>query len=153
MKKWLRAMCLVMVLVLFTVFALGSGSDETASGSKGSTTSAETKPVEYTTVEIDMLLDELSKNAYNAQQKWKDQYVAIEGGIISTIDASGEYFAIESTDDQYFLESISVDIPKNIRSEVMSSISSGASVTVKGKITDVGEIMGYSVDADDVIIH
>lgn len=146
-------MCLVMVLVLFAVFALGSGSDETKSTSKGSTTAAETKPVEYTTVEIDTLLDELSKNAYNAQQKWKGQYVAIEGGVISTIDASGKYFAIESTDEQYFLESIRVDIPENIRSDVMSIISSEASVTVKGKITDVGEIMGYSVDADDVIIH
>ena len=146
-------MCLVMVLALFTVFALGSGSDETTSASKGSTTAVETKPVEYTTVEIDTLLDELSQNAYNAQQKWKGQYVAIEGGVISTIDASGKYFSIESTDDQYFLESISVDIPANIRSEVMSSISSGASVTVKGKITDVGEVMGYSMDADDVIIH
>lgn len=146
-------MCLVMVLVLFTVFALGSGSDETTSTSKGSTTVAETKPVEYTTVEIDTLLDELSANAYNAQQKWKGKHVAIENGIVSTIDASGKYFAIESTDDSYFLESIRVDIPENIRSEVMSSISDGASVTVKGKITDVGEIMGYSVDADDVIIH
>ena len=152
MKKWLRAMCLVMVLALFTVFALGSGSDGTSSSSKSSTTVAETKPVEYTTVEIETLLDELSENAYNAQQKWKGQYVAINGGVISTIDASGKYFSIESKDDQYFLESIRVDIPSSIRSDVMSTISSGASVTVKGKISAVREIMGYSMDADDVMI-
>ena len=145
-------MCLVMILALFTIFALGSGSEGTSS-TKGSTTAAETKPVEYTTVEIETLLDELSGNAYNAQQKWKGKYVTIEGGVVSTIDASGKYFAIESTDDQYFLDSIRVDIPTSIRSEVMSGISNGASVTVKGKISDVGEILGYSVDADNVSIH
>lgn len=36
MKKWVRVMCLVMVLTLFTVFALGSGSKK-ASENKGET--------------------------------------------------------------------------------------------------------------------
>ena len=150
-KPW--AYIVLIVIIIICIVASGGGDEkEKPSSDSGNTTAAQSK-AEYTTVEIETLLDDLSGNAYNAQQKWKNQYVTIEGGKISTIDASGEYFSIESTDDSYWLESILVDIPKSIRNEVMSSISKDASVTVKGKITDVGEVMGYTMGADEVIIH
>lgn len=156
----------IIAVVLIIIFAAAGGKDDEQapaaapeqavqnadSGKKAAEKKTEktTAAPEYVTVSIESLFDELEGNAYNAQQKWKNQYVTITGGKVATIDASGQYFSIESASDEYWLSSISVSIPRDIRDEVMSSISSGAYVTVSGKISDVGEIMGYTIDAYEV---
>ena len=141
----------VVALVLIIIFAAAGGKDDANTDNTAAREQAvqdadsgkkpaqkTTAAPEYVTVAIETLFDDLEGNAYNAQQKWKDQYVTITGGKVSTIDASGEYFSIESSSDEYWLSSILVNIPRDIRDEVMSSIS------------EVGEIMGYTIDAYEV---
>ena len=156
----------VIAVVLIIIFAAAGGKDDAPtpaaapeqavqnadSGKKAAEKQTEktTAAPEYVTASIESLFDDLKGNAYNAQQKWKDQYVTITGGKVATIDASGQYFSIESSSDEYWLSTIHVSIPKDIRDEVMSSISSGANVTVSGKISEVGELMGYTIDAYEV---
>ena len=158
-KRWYFYALIVVVLII--VLASGGGKDgdqpsATANGQgSGKTTSATAdattaSQIEYTNVTIEQLLSDLKTNAYNAKQTWNGQYVTITSGKVLNIDASGAYFSIESDLDEYWLENIRIDIPSSIRDEVMSDISAGVSVTVQGKISDVGEIMGYSVNAEKV---
>ena len=155
-KKWY--FYLLLLIVLGIVFSAAGGKDDapkpdTASGdtSPQSTTAATTKSIEYETVSIETLFDDLKSNAYNAQQKWNGQYITITGGKVSNIDASGEYFSIESASEAYWLQSIHVSIPASMRETVMSGISAGAAVTVSCKVTTVGEVMGFVVDATEVL--
>lgn len=157
-RVWFWAI-IVVVLLGIVIGTSGGDSDngtaekpKTSASAKGDSPSAATVK-EYTQVGIDALLSDLKENAYNAKQTWDDQYVEITGGYVATIDASGAYFSIESKNDAYWLDTIRVDIPYDIRDSVMSQIGSDKSVTIKGKIADVGEVIGYSVDAQEVIIR
>ena len=156
----------VIALVVIVIIAAASGKDKDAPApaaaanpasatakAANATDAADTTQAapDYETVEIEKLFDELENNAYNAQQKWKNRYITITGGKVAAIDASGQYFSIESKLDDYWLKTVHVSIPREIRDEVMRSISSGADVTVRGKISDVGELLGYTVDALEVI--
>ena len=157
-KRWYFYALIVIILII--VFASGSGKDgnqtaaTTASKESADATTAATTTaaqIEYTNVTIEQLLSDLKTNAYNAKQTWDGQYVTITGGKVSNIDASGAYFSIESDLDEYWLESIHISIPSSIRDEVMRGVSKGASVTVHGKVSEVGEIMGYTIDAAEVV--
>lgn len=169
-KRWYFYAAIVVVLMIILTSGGGKDGDQpsataAAAESNAKTTTASTAAaeesaksttgttapqIEYTSVTIEQLLSDLKNNAYNAKQTWNGKHVMITGGKVLNIDASGGYFSIESDLDEYWLESIRIDIPSSIRDEVMSGISAGTSVTVQGKISDVGEIMGYSVSATEV---
>ena len=156
-KRWYFYALIAVVLVI--ILASGGGKDSEQPSASTTAKAAETtksadsttvQQIEYTSVTIEDLLSDLKNNAYNAKQTWKGKYVTITGGKVSTIDASGAYFTIESDLDEYWLESIHISIPSSIRDAVMSGIASDANVTVKGKVSDVGEVLGFSVDAEEV---
>ena len=157
------------ILIAVVVLCIGigsSGSDDkpetaeptkqsennTAGAAEKKTEPTTQKQIEYIQVSFEKLIDDLKNNAYNAKQTWNGQYVEITGGVVENIDASGAYFSIASKSDKYFLDSIRVDISSDIRTEVMGSIASDAPVTVKGKISDVGELLGFVVDAQQVTV-
>lgn len=80
-----------------------------------------------------------------ASQKYVGKYVAVTG-CVGTIDASGKYIVLNRLDNSW-VESIHCNV--NGDEDVINQIaqlSSGSVVTVYGEITNVGEIMGYSMD-------
>lgn len=91
MKKWFRVMCLVMVLTLFTVFALGSGSSDSESqnGKKiGENSTAATEAAKKTfkigdIVELDgasIVVNKVTKEHGDSWNSPKDghEYVIVE---------------------------------------------------------------------------
>ena len=84
--------CLPIVLIVLGVFILigivtpkggdsGSGAKETKSArtttqseKKEKETEAETEPIEYTSVTVNEMMQDLKDNAMKAQDKYKDQY-------------------------------------------------------------------------------
>ena len=98
---------------------------------------------------METLFDALESNAANASDTYKGQYLAVSG-VLGTIDSDGSYIALESTNDSYMFQSVQCYIKNDEQLQKVKSLSKGDSLTVKGKVKDVGEVLGYSLDIDSI---
>ncbi len=95
---------------------------------------------------------DLEDNALKASENYKNKYVEITGNI-GNIDSSGKYISLDGLEEDFDLTSILCYIKNDDQKKVVADTTKGQSVTVKGKVTDVGEIMGYSIDIDEIIAN
>lgn len=102
------------------------------------------KPV---TVTADKLIKDLEANALKASSTYKGKRVVLTGAV-SNVDASGDYIGLRGRDD-FSLTNVQVFIGDE-HLGVVAGLSEGDQVTVTGQVTDVGEVMGYSIDADTI---
>lgn len=149
-RFWLLGL---LALIIVIVVATSGGDDATPANdtSTGASNDAAKKPaaVEEPAIEVtaETLIADLEANALAASNKYKGKNVIVTGNV-STIDASGDYFSIDGGDD-FTLTSVTINIDDS-HLDTVSGFSEGQEVTITGKITDVGEIMGYSVDAETI---
>lgn len=154
-RVWFWILIAVLVLGIGGMAGGSGGSDtsNSAGNSEQSETAAEEKKeepaIEYQDVSIETLFDELDNNAVNASDTYKGQYLSITG-VLGTMDSNGSYFALESDDDNYMFRSVTCRIKTDEQLEKVKTLSKGDTITVKGKVTDVGELLGYSLNIDSI---
>ena len=110
---------------------------------------SETPEITYTAYAVSELMDDLNGNALKAAEKYKDQYVELTGRL-NVIDSSGMYISIVSTQDEFAILGVQCYIKSEDQKTAVMDMAVGDTLVVKGKITDVGEILGYSLDIDSV---
>lgn len=101
----------------------------------------------YTDIDIETLFYNLDQNAMSASDKYKNNYYAVNG-ILGTIDSDGSYIHLESNNNDYMFESITCSIKNEEQLKTIKKLSKGDRIIVKGKITSVGEFLGYRIDID-----
>ncbi|MCR5775464.1 MAG: hypothetical protein K6G42_10310 [Lachnospiraceae bacterium] len=104
----------------------------------------------YTPVGVSQLYSELEENAMRAEENWNDKYVAITG-YLSSVDNDGKYFSITGSNESWDFVSVHCSMKDN--DQVKSFISTqnkGDELVVYGKISEIGEVIGYTVDVDVV---
>lgn len=149
--KWI----VIVVVAIIIIGAIASnGSDEskktsTSSSSDESKSSSSEEKVEYTSYSAQELVDDLKANSLNASDKYKDQYVEVTG-VLSTVDSSGKYISISASTEDYSFVNIACYINDDAQKEEIKKLSTGDELTIKGKVTDVGEVLGYSIDMDKI---
>ena len=94
-------------------------------------------------------MDDLYSNAMKATDKYEKQYVELTGRL-NVIDSSGKYISITPVDDEFAIMGVQCYIKNDDQKTAIMDMSIGDTVIVKGKITDVGEVMGYSLDIDEI---
>lgn len=57
---------------------------------------------------------------------------------------------INTDDDNYMFRSVTCRIKTDEQLEKVKTLSKGDTITVKGKVTDVGELLGYSLNIDSI---
>ncbi|OLT22162.1 hypothetical protein BJF81_13445 [Ornithinimicrobium sp. CNJ-824] len=92
------------------------------------------------------MIDDLESNALKAKTTYEGKLVTVTG-YVGSIDASGNYFALDPEPDAFILTGVQVQIDES-HIETVSNYSQGQQVSVTGTVTSVGEVMGYSIDAD-----
>ena len=90
---------------------------------------------------------DLENNAASAKDKYEEQYIEITGKL-SVIDSDGKYISLTDLDDEWDLVEIMCYIESDEQLDEVKELSTGDDVTVGGKVTNVGEIIGYSIDID-----
>ena len=105
----------------------------------------ERKSLDYETVSAGQLLDELEANAMNAKDTYKGKYVRVTG-VVSNIDASGNYIDLNPEGVEYNFTPIQCYLNDDSVRDSVRKISNGDIVTLCGEVTDVGEVLGYSID-------
>lgn len=149
-KKWWFWVLIVIVAAGIIGGASGGGKSNTDSGTTKQTSGTE-QPVSYTHYNVTELFDALDANAMKAQADFKDQYVELEG-YLSVIDSDGKYISVGAapSDYTYVLQGVHCNIKNDEQKQQIMGINSGSPITVRGKITSVGEIMGFTLDIDSI---
>ena len=147
------------ILIILVGAIIGAMAGESDSKSGGSTTTAtssttseqqkeEATPIEYTSVSVNDMMDALNNNAMGASDKYKGKYLEITGKL-TNIDASGKYIDLMA-DGDFEIIGVQCYIKNDDQKSKISSMSKGDTVTLKGKCTDVGEVLGYSFDITEI---
>lgn len=94
------------------------------------------------------MMSDLDSNAMGASDKYKGKYLEITGNL-SNIDASGKYISL-TADGDFEIIGVQCNIKNDEQKSKVASLTKGDKVTLKGKCTDVGEVLGYSFDIDEI---
>jgi len=142
--KWI-----LIAVVVFCIFgAMAGGSDEGNSSGSNSGTKESEKKVEYTVCTVNEMISALEGNAASASDKYKDKYLEVTGRL-NVIDSSGDYISIYP-DDEFALTGVQCFVQNDEQLNIVKQLNKGDQVTVRGKCTNVGEVLGYSLDIDSI---
>ncbi len=145
-KKW---MIIGIIIVVFIIIGIASGGkDESSSNSAKPTTSTSQKAEqqrEYTAVDVDSMMDDLKNNALGASEKYKGKYFEVTGKL-AVIDSDGAYISLHPMNSPFSITGVQCYIKNKDQKSIVAKLHKDDTVTVRGKIIDVGEVMGYTLD-------
>jgi hypothetical protein len=145
LKRVLLVGGVIAACIIFAVVVVNFIEDEFNAPPRSSHVSRDTEPL---IVDVDMLVDALSKNALNASNTYKDQYVEVTGRL-STIDSSGKYFGLDPINGWSLTNFLCYITSEQL--EIVAGLERGDIVTVRGAITNVGEVLGYAMTVDSFV--
>lgn len=134
----------IIIIILIIMFNGGESANQLSIDINGPVAE-----IVYTPVTIETLFDDLNTNPAKAENLYQDAYIEVTGKI-NVIDSDGQYISIESSNDKYWLDSISCYIQNKDQLNVIFEKVKGDKVTIKGQINDIGEIMGYSINIHSI---
>ena len=105
-------------------------------------------PIEYVSVTATELSNALSNNAMKAQNDYENQYLEISGKL-GNIDSNGKYISIDS-DIDFDLTNIQCYIKSDEQKQVIMEMSRGDAIIIKGYCKDIGELLGYQIDIEEI---
>lgn len=148
-KRW----WFIAIIVIIVLAVIGGSGSSDSSGSTSSTATSKTAvssssseaAIEYTAYTVIELSEDLNSNALKAADKYKGQYVELTGRL-SVIDSNGKYVSIVDSTDEWAITGVQCYIKNDEQKQVVMDMSIGDEIVVKGKITDVGEVLGYFLD-------
>lgn len=141
--------------VMIGVFSDTSGDEVAKENSVGSQTeqsssqtdTADDPEISYTPCSVDDMMSLLDKNALKAQKTYDDMYVEVTGRL-AVVDSSGSYISLLPQYDQFTIVGVQCFIQNDEQLDIVSNLEVGDTVIVQGQITNVGEIMGYTLNID-----
>ena len=156
-KPWFIA-----IVVIFIIGAISSGgksgstntnkvankANSDASEVKDTVAESTAPTVEYTSYTVDDLMAQLEGNALKASNDHKGENVRITGKL-GVIDSSGKYITLYP-DTDFAIIGVQCYIKNDDTKAKVAELSKDSLVTLTGKITDVGEILGYSLNIDNI---
>ena len=138
MKKGTKILIGGLILVGVISAVGGNGEDKTKTVNNSQ---AEVKEeVTYTEIDMNTLMNDLESNPASAKNKYEDQYFEVTG-YVDVIDSDGKYFSIRN-DNEYSIIGLQVSVDKEDK-DFINNLQIGQQITVKVKITDIGEVLGY----------
>ncbi|MHA6508918.1 OB-fold protein [Tessaracoccus sp. Y1736] len=162
----------VLALIVVVQMANGGADDANTVAAPASTSSAASAPSESEAAETNVasepaassepaavveeapivvsaqeLIEALESNALAASNQYKGKRVTVTGSL-ANVDASGDYFTLNGT-DEYSFTNVQIFIDEE-HLDTVSALTAGQDVTVTGTVSDVGELLGYSIQAETI---
>lgn len=161
-KKGISKWIILAIIIILIIGAAAGGSDDnekaasntkTADNSNSATSEIVETPVEtetkieYTPVTANELSEALINNAMKAQNDYEGKYLEITGKL-GNIDSDGKYINIDT--DDFSLTNIQCYIKSDEQKQIIMEMSRDDSITIKGYCKDIGEILGYQIDIEEI---
>ncbi len=159
MKKVRNIVIVIIALIVIGAIYGGSrgsnnSSNSSSSSSAGSDAGSEVateETISYASYTAENLVDDLKGNALAASDKYKNQYIEVTGKL-GNIDSSGAYINVDPEGDEYVFNFTNIQcyLKSDEQREQIKAMQSGDPITVRGKCSDVGEVLGYSIQLDSI---
>ena len=146
-KRWW--FWLIIIIIICGIGASNSDTTQPTSSSTSSTAQTQ-QPIEYKKVTVDDLNTALENNAAAAKDTYNNQYLEITGRL-GVIDSDLKYISIYPTSNPYSLRGMNCYIKNNEQKDIIKTLNKDDTIVVKGKITSVGEVLGYSLDITEIV--
>lgn len=149
---------LVVIVVIAIIGGIENNSSSDSNNSQNNNTTNDTtnnntsKPIEYIKVSKDDLDEALDNNAALARETYNGKYLEITGKL-GTIDSELKYISLYSNTKEYDFVGIHCKVKNNEQKEIIKTLVKDQEITVKGKITDVGEVLGYYLDITEIVAN
>lgn len=106
--------------------------------------------INYTAYTVNEMMNDLKNNPLNASDKYKGQYIEITGRL-GNIDSDGKYITL-LPDDEWAITGVHCRFEKNNEEQrqAVASMTMDSQITLRGKCTDVGEVLGYTLEIDSI---
>jgi len=141
--KWI---IVIVVIILIGIIA-SSGKDSNNNSNIDSKT--DNKTIEYAKISVDELEDALENNAAAAKDTYNKKYLEISGKL-GTIDSDLKYISLVSETNEWDIIGIHCNIRNDEQRNIIKTLSKDQPITVKGQITDVGEVLGYYLNITEI---
>ena len=166
--KWWFWVMIVLVIIIIAVSVGGGqragngssnagenpGSSQSTGGATSGTGSSLTseagkEEIVYEKTDIQTMIDALQDNALKAEKTYQDQYIEVTGKI-SNFDSDGKYISIDPVNNEWNLISVMCYIKNDDQRSFLLEKSKGDTVTIKGQVTSIGEVLGYSINIAEI---
>lgn len=145
---------LIFCVVCGVASAITGGGNSTNQQQQPATKTAQPAPApapapkQYAAVDANTMMTELERNAAAANQKYKGKAICVTGRV-GVIDSEGNYILVQS-DDEFSIIGIMCNLNKKDKAQTdfLLNIQKGQYVRVYGDITDVGEVVGYTLKVE-----
>lgn len=145
--KWI-IIVIIAIVILGGVFGGDDESENTNVQSETKTVTKESKKkITYKKVSAGTLSEALEKNAAKASKEYKGKYLEVSGKL-GTIDSDMSYVCV--TTGEFDLTNIQCYIKDKKQEKKILDMEEGDKITIRGKCTSVGEVLGYSIDIDSI---
>ena len=145
-KKWWFWAIIVIIII-----AISGGSADDAG--KTDTSSNETKteaPIVYEAQDLSVMFEDLKSNAMKAEEKYKNKNIEFSAKI-NNFDSDGKYIGVKAVNsDEWDFNSAMCYIKNDKQKEFLINKNIGDTITIKGKVKSIGEVLGYSIDIAEV---
>jgi hypothetical protein len=133
------------VIILFAAIGStgGSSDTDTSAPSTDINTPVVQEPINYTVVSVIDMMDALDTNALKAEKTYDNQYLEITGRL-GVIDSDGSYISLYGGDFDF--TGVQCYIKNDEQLNFVMDMIDGDTYTVRVKIIDVGEVLGYQAD-------
>ena len=160
-KQGGRGKIILLVVVAFVLLGSCVGGSDGETNNTVTTNNSDMESVEnavqeteaaeivYTPCNVDDMVDTLEENALKAEKNYQDQYLEITGKL-SNIDSDGSYITLYPLNDEWALTGVQCYIQNDEQLDKVLEMKIGDTVTLKGKIKDIGEVLGYTMDIDSI---
>lgn len=157
LPKILIAVAVVVILAL--IASMGSGdsnsgvdnsgaADTTANQTEAQAEAPESETIEYEECTVDEMMELLDKNAAKASKTYKDKHLEVTG-VLNVIDSDLSYIELVNEDD-FAIIGVQCYIQNEEQENQVLDLEIGDTVTVRGTCTDVGEVIGYLLDVEEI---
>ena len=141
----IAGLCLASVITIVLMFP-----DSFKGGNTVNTPAATTSPqIHYEQVNLQDMLDELDTNALRAEEKYKGKYIEITGEI-RNFDSDGKYISIAPCGEGILSERFMCYLTDSYHKAFLLEKNVGDVVTIKGKVSSIGEVIGYHVQIEEI---
>ena len=150
-KEFYKKAWFWVIIVLVTIMMLSGGDSEpNNSSSLENNSNQQQEKIEYKKLDVDTLNTALENNAAAAKETYNGQYVEVTGKL-TTIDSDLAYISLHSTTDEWDLIGIHCEIKDSETRDIVKTLSKDQTIVIRGKITDVGEVLGYYLDIIEIV--
>ena len=146
-KKWW-----LWVIVAVVIIAVGTSGGNSGPVPVNNTNSVSntTEEITFEIVDLQKMFDELDENAMKAENSYQNKYIEFECKIKS-FDSDGSYITVEPVGaSEWNFSSAMCYIKNETQKSFLIEKNVGDIIRIKGKVKSIGEVLGYSIDINEV---